>query len=222
MKNTLNKFNKIIVFSFGIAAALILVTSLVYFDCFTNLATDYLNGELDTITARTTKSVLVAFYGDSNTAIAMWHNVDDFYRTAQAFNQSLYVFSVVMLVTFAITLVASNHSRIKFFFSNLIIGVTANVFAIIYSIVILTKNFNVASLFNKYKTELSVYDTVTVVGWSAATSYAKGGTLEQYFALKDSASIFTTVVLILFILVAIVNLAFTILKFIYTNRKVEE
>ncbi|UKI49084.1 MAG: hypothetical protein L6U99_09865 [Clostridium sp.] len=49
----------------------------------------------------------------------MWHNVDDFYRTAQAFNQSLYVFSVVMLVTFAITLVASNHSRIKFFSSQI-------------------------------------------------------------------------------------------------------
>ncbi len=221
MKNTLNKFNKIIVFSFGIAAALILVTSLVYFDCFTNLATDYLNGELNT-TVRTTRSVLRAFYGDNDTAIAMWHNVDDFYRAAQTFNQSLYVFSIVMLITFAVTLIASNHSRIKFFLSNLIVGVAANVFAIIYSIVILTKNFNVASLFNKYKTELSVYDTVTSVGWSAATSYANGGTLEQYFTLKNSASILTTIVLVLFIIVAVINLAFTILKFIYTNRKVEE
>lgn len=221
MKNTLNKFNKIIVFSFGIAAALVLVTSLVYFDCFTNLATDYFDGKLNT-TVKTIRSVLRAFYKDNDVVVNMWHNVDDFYRTAQAFNQSLYVFSVVMLVTFAITLIASNHSRIKYFLSNLIVGVVANVFAIIYSIVMFTKNLNVASLFNKYKTELSVYDTVNSVGWSAATGYANAGTLEQYFTLKDTATVLTSVVLVIFIIVAVINLAFTILKFIYTNRKVEE
>ena len=222
MKNTLNKFNKIVVFGFGIAAAIVLVTSLVYFDCFTNLATDYFDGELNT-TIRTTRSVLRAFYNnDNDVVIAMWYNVDDFYRTAQAFNQSLYVFSIVMLVTFAITLIASNHSRIKFFLSNLIVGVVANVFALIYSIVMLTKNLKVGSLFNKYKTELSVYDTVGSVGWSAATEYANQGTLEQYFTLKDTATTLTSVILVIFMIVAVINLAFTILKFIYTNRKVEE
>lgn len=223
MKNTLNKYSKLIVFSFGIVAALIFVVSLIYFTEWVNLSTDYKDGALDT-TVRSFKAVMVAYY-DSTSYATYWTNVDTFYRSAQAFNQALFNFSVIMLVLWAVTLITSNQSRIKFYLSNLISGVVVNTTAIIYTVIILIKNFGISSLFNKYNEECNVYDLATRLGSASnCTTIIKNDGKEAfqgYFALTNNISTVVTIVCVVFILVAVINLAFTVTKYLDSRRKVE-
>lgn len=219
MKSTLNKLNKPIVLAFGIMAFIVLIWSLFYFDGFVNLSTDYRNGVLDT-TIRTNIRVLQAFYGDQY--VSAWENVDKFYRAAQSFNQTLFTFTVVVIALWAVSLVFGNLSRKKYFVSNLVSGCVISLTAIIYSIVVLVKNVQIGSMYKEYYENLAVYDTITSVGWSNASKYAQNGELQNYFSLSDTATTATTIFVIMFMLVALVNLVFTVLKYVNTNRKVEE
>lgn len=221
MKDVLNKYGKIVVFSFGIMAFVLLVWSLIYFDSFQYLRTLLYKGGLNT-SDRLPRAILEAYFGpDAAQEGGAWYIVHDFYTFAQKFNQSFHIFTIVMLVLFAVLLVAANHSRKKFYLSNLFFGVTISFTAIIYAIVILFKNGSVMGMFNDTYAYTKIYDLIGRLTQVVALGYVHDGTIDNYIVLSSYNITITNVLLILFIAIAVLNLVYTILKFAYSKREVE-
>lgn len=229
MKKRIDKITKAFVMLFGIFAFVLLVWSLIYFDAFRNLKTTLYGTDnaLD-MTDRSIRMVLQKMFpadvtvdGSTMAGYAYaWNKTNDFYRFAQSFDHALCIFSIVMIVLWAVTLIIGNHSRSKYFLSNLVSGCALSMVGIIYGIVILVKNAQVGSLFNQNKEFLNVYDLIYRLTPTVAIRYANDGTLLNYVELKNSPTTITTLLVIIFICISIANLVCTILKYIVSNRKV--
>lgn len=146
-----------------------------------------------------------------------------FNRKLQDANNMLVTLGVVSLVTFAAMLICSNMTRKKYYISNIVSGVAGPTINIVFAVITLVLNFICLGPLNeKYDMlnwgALANNDRIgyaTVAGW-----YRAGDT--THFTLNSTPLIIYGVLMIIFILVSALMIAYNVFRYLDTRKELNQ
>ncbi len=230
MEKIFKNGGKILTYTFGIMAFIFIIWAMLYMDEYRNLYTVHSNKDGiisiadDTNTWAVFKAVLDTTYtglGKKWIVNPLILEIDEFYFNIQAVNNQILSLGVLNAVLFAVMLIGANHSRKKYYLSNLIIGIVTPIISIIYSLILFSKNSALIPAFNDNKINLNIYSLAHEIG-AKVTNEKMGGSLEKYtsespinelFNVTTRSFTITNVLCILMVIVSIAYILFTILKY---------
>ncbi len=221
MTQFLKNHAKIIYIIFGIFSFFFIVAACFYITQYNNTAVVY---DMDVLTGD--KQAYSAGNPDLNTFcietnlgfVDVYQALFQFNRQLQKGNNMYLALGVVSLVMLACMLICSNHSRKKFYISNLISGVVCPSVSIIVAIVALVLNFAPLSKLSQN------YD---LINWGALGNtsdrkkavewYLAGDT--SHFSIDSTSLVVFGIFIILFIVVCGLLIAYNVYRYLLTQKE---
>lgn len=233
MTQFLKNHAKLFYLIFGIFSFFFIVAACFYITAYNDTAVNYnvevLNGT--TPYMATGNEYLVSFCAevrkpavgapDAYKFSEMYQALFQFNRSLQKANNLYLALGVVSLVMLACMLICSNHSRKKFYISNLVSGVVCPSVSIILGIVALVFNFiPLGSLSGDSYTQINWGALANNTNWKEVVELYKVGDTSQ-FSINSSSIIIYGVFIILFIIVAGLLLAYNVFRYKMTQEELK-
>lgn len=133
------------------------------------------------------------------------------YPTINGANNIIFYCSVVSIVLFAILCIAGNKYRKKYYISNLVVGSVCSVGSLIFTIVSIIKNIQCVLEIDK--------NMDAIVNETRFYNLDKNGNIIEDYVVNFRFSYFALVVGIIAAIIYGLTLAFTIVKYIYSNKE---
>lgn len=212
--NLLYKWQKIICFTILIASGLVIISSLCFFS--TGWSVFQINGNNY---AENFYSSNLAYYGklvlgDKACYSSLFNDAQSaknfyvsFFKDIQSVNNCLFYLGLICIVLVAVIAITGSFSRKKYYTSNLLSGLLFSSYGIIMSIVVIVKSCLLYSDFSKISTDLDVYYKGCVID-----GY-------PYEVVSGNNCIIGIVVPAIFIVVCGLFAAFSILRYLQSNKK---
>ena len=240
MSQFLKKNAKLFYILFAVFSFLFVILACVYITPYYTIAvkfnSDFLSGELQAVASDNLylntwcKKSFTYFVGDagqtfssgSDFFVYMFNMMYDYDQQIQAANNLVLNLGVVSLVMVAIMMICSNHSRKKFYISNLVSGIVCPAVSIIMGIITLVANLSCISPLNA---NYITYNWGSLANQQftyteAQTWIANGDT--SHFSLTPMWFVVYGVIIILFIIAAGALLAYNVYRYKLTKKELAQ
>lgn len=227
MAQFLKKHAKLFYLIFGVFGFFFIVAACFYITPYNNTALSYNQEFLDGVvtSVRTGNENLVLFC--QKTSISkfdeMFNVLYNFNQELQTANNMYIMVGVVSLIMLVIMAICSNLSRKKYYLSNLVSGVACPSVSIILAIVALVFNFLPMGTLSKNYDMINWGALGNQVSWEkAATQYAATPRDTSSFAINSVPLIIFGVILIIFIVVCGLLIAYNVYRYLATKRELAQ
>ncbi|MDE5715618.1 MAG: hypothetical protein K2I42_05745 [Anaeroplasmataceae bacterium] len=224
MTQFLKKHAKLFYLIFGIFGFAFIILACFYITPYNNTAVNYnsevLSGEIQSI--QKGNEYLALFSIDTDYKFSeLYQIMFKFNRSVQTANNMILYLGVVSLVMLAIMFICANVSRKKYYISNLVSGVVCPAITIIFAIVTLIFNFLPLSSLSKNYDALNWGALGNQITYQTAIDLWKANDTSQ-FMLSSLPLIVYGIVIIIFILVTGMLLAYNVFRYMLTKKELSE
>ena len=216
MKNLMeNKIlQKILIWAFLLSSAAIVIGALIYSTNFRYFSSDLIKATditksnlAKTINSLASDEFIDKYFSTKTAQTDTLNNYKDFVNYYNATNNALLLTGIIGIILFAVLCIFGNKYRKKYYLSNLIVGLVANIVMALLVIVSIILNINVWTNFADAKPTLrflkEVYDQ------------------QNFYPLSLSYCYITFVIQIISLVVFGLNIAYTVIKFIFSKSNDE-
>ncbi len=224
MTQFLKKHAKLFYLIFGIFGFAFIIIACFYITPYNNTAVNYnsevLSGEIQSI--QKGNEYLALFCVDTGTSFSgLYQTMFKFNRSLQTANNMILYLGVVSLVMLAIMFVCANVTRKKYYISNLVSGVVCPAITIIFAIVALIFNFLPLSSLSKNYDDLNWGALANQISYENTVKLWENKDTSQ-FMLNSIPLIVYGIVIIIFILVTGMLLAYNVYRYMLTKKELSE
>ena len=225
MTQFLKKHAKLFYLIFGVFGFLFVVIACFYITPYSDTAVNYnsdiLSGKVTSITTGNEYLALFCRHTSAYSFDSLYQILYSFNKQVQAANNMILTLGVVSLVMLAIMAVCANLTRKKYYISNLVSGVVCPAITIIVAIVTLVYNFlPLGKLAENYD----------ALNWGALANDINYEKVEEQFRLADKSSfainstplIIYGVIIIIFIVISALLLAYNVYRYLLTKHELAE
>ncbi|MBD5390462.1 hypothetical protein HDR67_00400 [bacterium] len=229
MAQFLKKHAKLFYLIFGVFAFFFIVAACFYITPYNETAVVYNQEFLDGLvtSVKTGNNSLNLFVQATEicTYDTMFNTLYNFNQELQTANNMYMMVGVISLVMLVVMAICSNLTRKKYYLSNLVSGIACPGVSIIMAIVALVFNFIPVGTLSKSES----YNLINwgalgnQVSWEkAATSYAENPADTSSFAINSVPLIIFGVLLIVFIVVCGLLIAYNVFRYLATKRELAQ
>lgn len=226
MAQFLKKHAKLFYLIFGLFGFFFVVAACFYITPYSDIAVNYNREVLDgNVTSIMTKNENLALFCIDTGIVFndMYQILFQFNQKLQTANNMYMMVGVVSLVMLAVMAICSNLSRKKYYISNLVSGVACPAVSIVVAIIALVFNFIPLGSLSKN------FDLINWGALGSQVNYEKY--VEQYksspqdtssFSINSTPLILFGVVLIIFIVIAGLLIAYNVYRYLATKRELAQ
>lgn len=145
--------------------------------------------------------------------------VYDFQTDMSTFNDQLITYFCVCIVLFACLMIMSNHNRKVYYISNLITGIAVPLAILIYTIIMMVKNFDLMKTFND---NVDLFKAVAYLQDVNITASEKAVAYKNWDQIKDATTSVNSSIFIIGTILFIVIIVYSLFLIIYTVYRYKE